>query len=182
MSETIMPRVVGLDLSLTSTGVAHPDGSTSLIKSKFKDDRRLIDLYMQISAAIRTADFVVLEDLPLHAMSAGKTGQVQGVARLAMRQQEVPYLALSPATLKKAATGKGNAKKPDMKAALISIFAGYADVQQEIETLNDDRVDAYHLRSCGLHLLGFPAPLVHKEALDRYEVDPVVAELREVWA
>lgn len=70
-----MPRVVGLDLSLTSTGVAHPDGSTSLIKSKFKDDRRLLDLYFGIQAAVRTADFVVLEDLPLHAMSAGESAR-----------------------------------------------------------------------------------------------------------
>jgi Holliday junction resolvasome RuvABC endonuclease subunit len=159
-----IPAVLGLDLSLTATGVCLPDGSTHTIKTNTKHgDRRLLHIGQAIANALAPgADLAVVEDLPTHAHSAGITGMVHGVVRAALLEAGVPYVLVAPATLKKYATGAGNGDKTAMAiAALKRAGAEFAD---------DNQCDAFWLRAAGLDRLGhplFPLPQAQRDALDK---------------
>jgi hypothetical protein len=97
----------------------------------------------------------------MHAKSAGLTGMAQGVIRLACINADLPYVTVPAATLKKFATGKGNATKADMRMAWFQ-RAGF-DVR------DDNQCDALWLYEIGLHLLGddtaLPLPKAQTDAL-----------------
>ena len=144
---TGLPRVLGIDIALDKTGIAAASGVTWTSKGG-KGDERLHRLYMDILGAGREADAAIIEDLPTHAMSAGLTGRAQGVARMALWKLGIPYVTVSPATLKKWATGVGNAKKPAMIARAKDIAANTLGVSHWEPT--DDEADAYLLRVLGI--------------------------------
>lgn len=157
-------RVVGLDLSITATGIAWADGSTFTVKSKQVGDSRLLAICHEIGIAIdgRSIDLVVIEDLPTHAMSAGITGMVHGAARTYLLRLRAPYVTMPPATLKKFATGRGNADKTAMAIALLK--------RAGIELADDNQVDAWWLRAAGMQMLGEPVvdlPAAQVAALDK---------------
>jgi Holliday junction resolvasome RuvABC endonuclease subunit len=144
-----MSDVLGLDLSLTATGLAAPDGSTSTIKTRDKDgDRRLAQIRDTIAGLCGGVDLAVIEDLPTHASSAGISGLVHGAVRAALLDAGVPYALVTPATLKKYATGNGSAKKSGM------ILAAYKRFGVEFD--DEDQCDAAWLRAAGLDQLGEP--------------------------
>lgn len=151
-----MRRVMGIDPSLNSTGVAMVDGTLLTLKQKPADgDYRLVKIRLAIVRAISAPDrpdLVVMEDLPRNAMGAGITGQVQGVIREVLQNNRIPYLLVSAATLKKFATDSGRAKKPDMRAAWLELTGE--------DNPRDDEVDAAWLRTLGLYLTGSDDPLV----------------------
>lgn len=160
------PNVVGLDLSITATGIACADGTTLTVATKASDgDERLLDIETAVAEAVAPwlldcADLVVIEDLPTHARAAGITGMVHGVVRFSLWQWSMPYVLVPPATLKKYATGKGNADKTAMALALYK--------RTGLELADDNQVDAAWLRFAGLDALGFPAfelPKVQRDAL-----------------
>lgn len=141
----IPPRIVGIDPSLTATGVAHYTGALMTIRTKAKEkDGRLVQIGDVIDQL--QTELVVMEDLPRNAMAAGVTGMVQGVIRERLQRRDIPYILVTPATLKAFATGKGNAKKPDMRAAWLD-YAG-------LDNKDDNQVDAAWLREAGLYLTG----------------------------
>jgi Holliday junction resolvasome RuvABC endonuclease subunit len=170
-------RVIGLDLSLTATGIAFSDGSTTIIKTKAADgDRRLSQIRSVVGLAVGgplfmgsptavPANLVVIEDLPTHAKSAGITGMVHGVVRELLSDAGVPYARLAPATLKKYATGSGSADKTAMAIAALK--------RGNVEFADDkggDQCDAWWLRAAGLDHLGHPVvelPKVQREALTK---------------
>ncbi|EST22810.1 hypothetical protein [Streptomyces niveus] len=147
-------RIIGLDLSLTSTGVALPDGSTYRIKTRAKDgDRRLLVIRDSIRAdlAEHRPHLAVVEDLPVHAMAAGRTGHVHGVVKAVLLDADVPYALVAPATLKSFAADHGNADKARMAAA--------AYLAADAKFANDkggDMCDAWWLRAAGHDALGAP--------------------------
>lgn len=143
------PVVIGVDPSISATGIALSDGSLITVGGKAdRGDDRLLDIACAIGSACHSADLVVLEDLPTHAHGAGITGMVQGVVRLMCLRASVPYATVPAATLKKYATGTGNAKKPDLRMSLFK-RTGY-------DIPDDNQVDAWFLRAAGLEALGFP--------------------------
>lgn len=162
---TGQPKILGLDLSLTATGMCLPDGTTHTIKTNPKHgDRRLLHIDQAIANALAafSADLAVIEDLPTHAHSAGITGMAHGVARLALIEAGVPYVLVAPATLKKYATGAGNGDKTAMAMA--------AYKRAGIEFPDDNQCDAWWLRTAGLDQLGyapFVLPQAQRAALDK---------------
>lgn len=153
-----LPRVVGLDLSITATGVAHWDGTTHTIRTRSDDDARLTEIRDAITDAITGATLAVVEDLPTHAHGAGITGMVHGVVRLILIDHAIPYALVPPATLKRYATGRGNATKSDMRMALYQRTG--ADLR------DDNQVDAAWLRYMGLDALGHPIVALPKQQRD----------------
>jgi Holliday junction resolvasome RuvABC endonuclease subunit len=158
----VSASVVGLDLSITATGIAYADGSTLTVRPTSAGDRRLVEIHSETRAAVTAADLVVIEDLPTHARAAGITGMVHGVVRRMLIARGQPYVLITPATLKKYATGKGNADKTAMALALYKRFV--------LELADDNQVDAWWLRAAGRELLGepvFPLPAAQVAALDK---------------
>lgn len=151
-------RVVGLDLSLSATGIATAAGDTLTVKTRADHrDTRLRQIRDQVAVHCAGAQLVVIEDLPKHAMAAGITGMVHGAARVALMDLGVPYVLVVAATLKKYSTGKGNAGKTAMAIAGLKRFG--------LEFADDNQCDAWWLRIMGLDALG--EPLVELPAVQR---------------
>lgn len=149
---------------MTATGIAWCDGSTYTVKTKQAGDRRLLEICQEIGIAVdgRDITLVVIEDLPTHAHSAGITGMVHGAARAYLLRLKVPYVTVPPATLKKFATGRGNAGKPEMAVSLFKRLGR--------ELPDDNQVDAFWLRAAGHQLLDEPLvdlPAAQVAALDK---------------
>jgi len=156
------PSVVGLDLSMTATGICDDHGGTITVKPRGNGDARLVEIAAAVAVMTQGADLVVIEDLPTHAHSAGITGMVHGVVRHVLQVQMRRYVLLTPATLKKFATGRGNAGKPEMAVALFK--------RAGLELADDNQVDAWWLRAAGCQLLGqpqVPMPSAQVAALDK---------------
>ncbi|MFF9554550.1 crossover junction endodeoxyribonuclease RuvC [Streptomyces albus] len=147
-------RVIGLDLSLTSTGVALPDGTTYRIRTRAKDgDRRLLHIRDAIrrDISVHRPHLAVIEDLPKHAMAAGFTAKVHGAVLPELLDAGVPYAYIVPATLKSYACDNGRAEKADMAAAAyLAAGAEFADDK------GGDQCDAWWLRAAGHDAYGLP--------------------------
>lgn len=152
-------RVIGLDLSLTSTGVALPDGTTYRIRTRQKDgDRRLLVIRDRIrqDLAEHRPHVAVVEDLPRHAKGAGVTAMVQGIARVELLDAGVPYALVVAATLKSYAADHGRAEKRDMAAA--AYLAAGVEFPGDLNAKGDggDMCDAWWLRAAGHDHYGTP--------------------------
>ncbi len=161
VTETKLLRAVGLDLSITATGIVDSNGGASTVKTRESGDRRLVVITQSVLDAVDGCDLAVIEDLPTHAKSAGITGMVHGAVRAALIQAFVPYVLITPASVKKFATGKGNAGKPEMAVALFKRAA--------LELGDDNQVDAWWLRAMAFEQYGQPIvtlPVANRGALD----------------
>lgn len=144
-----MIRVLGIDPSLTGTGIARPDGSTLILTCKFRGPERLAYLRDAIEIHVLGADLVVVEDYAFsRANQAHQIGEWGGVLRLLLHESGVPWVVIAPNTLKKFATGSGGAGKEEMLAAAIRRL-GYTGH-------SNDEADALWLRQAGLQRFGVP--------------------------
>jgi Holliday junction resolvasome RuvABC endonuclease subunit len=164
------PQVLGLDLSLTSTGVATPDGETHRVTTNAADplEVRLAHIVEAVSAAFWAGDvrpdLVVIEDLPKNARAAGMTGPVHGAVRLWLHNAQAVTVMVTAASVKKYATGSGNAPKTDLALAALK-RAGL-----EFDRNRDDECDAWWLRALALDAYGHPVvamPASQREALEK---------------
>lgn len=150
-----MIPVAGLDPSLTATGLAtaldvmtlHSDPTGQGVRARAL---RVHDLAARVCAQVAEGSLVVIEAPSLGQRRQGGEHQRAGLwwqLAIALELQHgCRVLEVAPATLKKFATGRGNATKPDMRVALL---------QRTGRDLRDDnQVDAFWLRQVGLHLIG----------------------------
>lgn len=153
-----MTTVLGLDLSATKAGVALPTGRLLTLTAPDIDaakhgsgeiGRRLHwwHEWLRTLLAEHRPDVVALEGPLLHVGGIGtiRTLEVHGVARLVTRIQGAELDEISPAELKKWATGNGAASKADMIAAAVARGA---------DPKNDDEADAFLLRAWSLEVRG----------------------------
>lgn len=156
---------VGIDPSLKGTGICTGFGiAKSLIfrdrKGDPKGDKRLVTIREEIMAAIPEDQetMVVCEFAPPYGKGSASLGLVQGVVREACSSRNAHLYLLSPSPLKKFATGYGKADKREMKDQLryrIGNIAGIATlILDEIESWDDNAVDAWWLRQVGLAIQG----------------------------
>ncbi|MFI6534160.1 hypothetical protein ACIBHY_16995 [Nonomuraea sp. NPDC050547] len=161
--------VVGLDLSLTATGVADSTGTRTIKAGDLRGCERLFWISADIfgDGTVQAADLVVIEGPAYsralgagHHEAAGLWWRV--VCRLAAH--DVPYAVVSPSSLKRYATGKGNATKPDMRVELLK--------RAGLDLRDDNQVDAHFLRSMGMRHLGHPIeqlPALHLAAMEKVQ-------------
>ncbi|MFF5655274.1 Holliday junction endonuclease [[Kitasatospora] papulosa] len=154
--------VVAFDLSLTASGICYRDGSTGTVTTRQKDgDRRLLAIEDAAAIAIGGGDLgpvpvlAVLEDIPKNSYAAKPIAMVHAIVRRLLMKAGVPYVLVTPATLKTYATGKGNGDKTPMAIAALK-RAGR-------EFPDDNQCDAFWLWCAGLDWLGH-APLVMPKA------------------
>lgn len=147
-------KVLALDMSCESSGVALPDGSTATItapkaagkpRTLADDLERLLHVDRSVrSYLMHSPDVVVMEDYApgIRSSAAHRLAEVGGVTRLACRDFEVPLVLIGTKQLKQYATGKGTADKGDMRIAALK--------RADIEFPNDDECDAWWLRAMAL--------------------------------
>jgi len=171
-----MSVVVGLDLSLTSSGWARVNTETTRTRTgrivpELTGHERLRSILHQLTEVLADADLVVVEGPSFgsgqairqngHHERAGLwwlvTHQLWGVG--------VPFAVIPPATLKRYATGKGNATKDAVLAAAIRRYP-------QVGFDGNDQADALILAAMGADHLGQPIatmPGVQRAALNAVE-------------
>jgi len=145
-------RIVGLDLSITASGVCLPDGHTFTIRTRASDgDRRLTDIVDTIGSRLidpagtgYNVDLVVLEEAPpgLKGAAIKAIHMVHGAVRAWLIAFSIPYAEVNPSTLKTFATGNVRA---DKVAMAMSAFK-----RAGVEFADDNQCDAWWLRQAGL--------------------------------
>lgn len=160
-------KVIGLDLSLTSTGIAGSAGWTERIRSHPSAEvtpfSRLRIIRAIVMDHVRRADMVVVEGLAI-SRQTGQHLTRAGLWHLVMEEIDaagIPWAEVSPTAVKRYATGKGNAGKDDVLAAVVRRFP-YIDVN------GNDEADALVLAAMGADHLGQPIvdmPAHHRTAL-----------------
>lgn len=158
------PHVVGVDLSYTATGIAWPS-ATDIFETKpvdGPDHVRAAIIASHVCAHARDADLVCIEAGVYRSSHAFMAGVLHGVVYDRLTPMWERVLLVPPGTLKKYATGKGNADKTAMVVAARERL-GY-------EGMNDNEADALWLRAHGMALLGRPMcelPAKNLEALEK---------------
>ena len=147
-----MKSVMGLDLSLTSTGVSC-DGKTSAITAKSKGAQRLYDIRAVLRAELAANHHpgVVIEGYSFASRNsqAHSIGELGGVVRLLLHDLGIPYVEVPPTVRAKFATGKGNAGKHEVVSAVSARTGIVWDGAG-----GNDRCDAYILEEMGRAVLG----------------------------
>lgn len=168
------PLVVGIDPSLTSTGVATSLGTLECIESKPRGTDimarryRLWDLCNRITSAAWAdgdPDLVVIEGPGMAALNHGGPDLIGLwwllVDRLIGNRNVAPAI-VPPACRMKYATGKGNSKKDVCMAAVCRRYPDF-------EVTGNDTADALTLCAMGRDYLGAPlvvVPQLHRLGLD----------------
>lgn len=143
------PRIVGLDLSLTATGIAtggdvytiKPPKNCTGVRRLAWYSSELYDVY------VKFVDLVIIEQYAFSRANAHshEIGELGGVIRLDLHNHEIPWIAVLPNVLKKFGTGKGNAGKDDMVGAAARAGCPVND---------NNAVDAWWLRQMALYAHG----------------------------
>jgi Holliday junction resolvasome RuvABC endonuclease subunit len=168
-------RIVALDVSLNSTGYAHQNGVGVIVPPRGKDRgmarihyvrSRILDLVIPDVAA----DLVVIEGYAFGAQGQGiyDRAELGGVIRYALWDMNIPYVEISPASLKQYATGKGNAKKEVVLAEAIRRldYKGTSNDEADALWLYSMAYDHYHLSDCGAIMA---VPQSHRAALAKVQ-------------
>jgi hypothetical protein len=167
--------VYGLDLSLAGTAIATPDGTDRIYTPGHNGDPiaaradridRIVDWISGHGIGRPIPRPLVIVEGPSYGSTGGQAHERAGLWWSAvgwMFRCHVEVLDVAPNTLKKFATGKGTAQKPDMRMALYK--------RAGIDQPDDNQVDAWWLRQIGLYLLGDPTavqlPKTHTDGVDR---------------
>lgn len=167
-------RVIGIDLSLTGTGIS--DGAQTWVvgatghrgDSLEQRRHRLLMLVTSIMTLVHPGPDLVLIEQPAFSKSTGSAHDRSGAwwftVNSIIEMWGTSLVEVAPTSLKLYATGKGNAGKPQMLEAAVRRLPA-------VEHLgNDNRVDALWLAAMGLDHLGLPLcdlPVLHRKALDK---------------
>ncbi len=143
--------VLGLDLSSTSTGWCL-DGTCGVIVPKGDLHQRARETRRLAWDQMEQAQLVVVEAIGTrHVQTAIALATVHALLLDTIHYWATPVVTVSPATLKKFATGKGNATKTQMVAA--AIRCGWDGDGQ------DDACDAWWLWAMGTYSTTTAVPL-----------------------
>jgi hypothetical protein len=169
MTATFPVSVVGLDLSLSSTGVAVARSDLSVSADRIAHPagllghERLAWLCARIGEFTKGACLVVVEG-PSYGSKGGEAHERAGLWWMtthSLWRAGVPYAVVTPSQLKKYATGRGVGGKDGVLIAVARRFP-------EVEMDSNDEADAIVLAAMGADKLGFPPvpmPAAHREAL-----------------
>lgn len=165
-------NVIGLDPSLTSTGIALVDGHVDVIRtSELHGMVRLDAICRSMVRALGAGpvDLVAIEGYSMGSKGQAifDLGELGGVLRHAIWSLGLPWVDIAPNSLKKYATGRGDADKTRMVVAARDRldYGGYSP----------DEADALWLRAAGRQILGDPViklPALNVGALAGINIHP----------
>lgn len=167
-------KIVGLDLSLSSTGFSCED-LIETISVSTKGPQRLISIRNSIIELLEHIDnpCVCIEGYSFASRNsqAHSIGELGGVIRVALWERQIPYIEIPPTSRAKFATGRGNAAKTEVMSAISArtgiVWSGKGA---------DDKCDAWILEQMGKTKLGKPDyewPAINLEALIKIDWTPL---------
>lgn len=167
------PVVVGLDLSLTATGIASTKGWSETLKpTGMRAHQRLAWLHAALRMHIpATVDLVVVEG-PAYSRQAGQSGHHERaglwwlITHRLLWGRDVPFAVAPPTSRARYATGRGNAGKDEVLLACDRRFGHL------IAADDNNAADAVVLAAMGADWLGHPLvdmPAANRKALDGVE-------------
>lgn len=169
-----MTDVVGLDLSLTSTGIAFGQDATFTVSTKLTGPVRLSTIRDSILHLLQPLPnpHVVLEGYSFASRNsrAHSIGELGGVIKVALMEAGIPCVLVAPKGRAKFATGNGNAAKIDVMKAVTA----NTGIPWEGKGAND-RCDAWVLQEMGLahfNRARYSWPEVNLSALDGVDWSP----------
>lgn len=168
-------RVVGLDLSLTGTGVAAANAvatlkpPVSLMPSKknpITEHMRLRYVRERVLKFVQENEgqLVVVEGLA-YSSNTGKATERAGLwwlVNMALWESEIPAAVVAPTTRAMYATGRGNADKEAVFVETLKRYGHLFDIK------NNNEADAVILYAMGIERLGAPlvsVPPTHSRAM-----------------
>jgi Holliday junction resolvasome RuvABC endonuclease subunit len=168
---------IGLDLSLTSTGIAIGDATWVIEGKSLRSVRRLVYIRDRILDAISNHDdytapmIAIIEGYSFSSRNsqAHALGELGGVVRVALHEISVPVIEVPPTCRAKFATGRGNASKSEVVSA-ISARTGIVWDGPGAE----DRCDAWILQEMAFANMGHARhswPASHLAAIDKIDWD-----------
>lgn len=170
-------RVAGLDLSLSKSGMALPDGTFATIAPPARMDGYARHLHVLETLLHRLyvdgyPDVVAIEGYSYHApgpIALIRAAEIGGLVRAELTRAVVPFVDIGPAVLKKYATGKGNASKVAVFDAAIFALArarGRGVLLEDPERVpaGYDEAEAYWLRRIAIE---------HYEGVDRAVLEQI---------
>src|SRR5690606_3576769 len=107
---------------------------------------------------------------------AHQIGELGGIIRLTLHEENVPFIEVPPAVLKKYATGKGTAPKPDLRMELYK--------RSGLDVADDNAVDALWLLAVARELAGDPLremPKANRDVLGKLSGVVAKEQKRLVW-
>ena len=168
-------NLLGLDPSLTSTGISISDDPGIAFHSYEEDVNRLIDIrnYVLGMCMEENVKCVVMEGYSYGSRTrAHSLGELGGVLKVAFDEAWIPYVIVPPTSRAKFATGRGNAGKAEVISA-VSFKTNRSWSGKGIE----DRIDAWVLREMGLQRLGesqYTWATENLKALDNIDWEPLL--------
>lgn len=166
--------IIGLDLSLTSTGIAHDD-TIEGITPKMKGEQRLVFIRDAVREITRgyPDPLIVIEGYSFGSKNsnAHSIGELGGVVKTDFYEAGIPFVVVPPTCRAKFATGKGNASKSEVVSA-ISARTGITWAGKSAE----DLCDSWILQEMGLVRAGqgrFEWPKTHLEGMDKVVWTPL---------
>ena len=145
-------NVIGLDLSWTSIGLADANGVAHTIGTNShaypNDMARATSIVDQIFDYIVTTDHETVDLVAVEGFSHGsgfqahRMGGLNYVVQMELYREKIPVVMIPPASVKKYASGNGNAAKSLMLVEAVKRL-GY-------EGSSDDEADALWLRQMAL--------------------------------
>jgi Holliday junction resolvasome RuvABC endonuclease subunit len=167
-------NVLGLDLSLTSTGYCHA-GEAGFISTDLKGAERLRTIGREIEniAVEKKIQIAAIEGYSFASRNsqAHSIGELGGVVRVFLLNMEIPYIIIPPTCRAKFATGKGNAGKSEVISA-ISAMTGIIWKGANA----DDMCDAWVLEEMVMTKLNkgkYSWPEVSLSSLDKIDWTPL---------
>lgn len=143
MAQIKRPRFIGLDLSLTSTGVS-VNGETFSIKPKTRGVERLVEISEKVvNHAINSKCLAAIVEgysFGSKFSRAHSLGELGGVVKVALYKAGFSVVEIPPKCRAKFATGNGNANKDDVLNSLMRQFPTRFNPE-----CNNDECDAWVL-------------------------------------
>lgn len=167
--------VIGLDLSYSETGLSWA-GGTRVVKTLPAhgcDVMRARRIWEEVMPCLEDSVVVWMEDVPPVGHAIHRLGVLQGIVRDRLMSLRVPVVRVAPGSLKKYATGAGNASKTAVVGECIRRL-GY-------QGTNHNESDAIWLREMGLAAHGLPHTKVPKTNADALKAPGLREFLAEVW-
>lgn len=168
-------NILGLDPSLTSTGICTGDDSCIAYHSYDEDTARLTNIrnYVLKVCSEESIKCVIMEGYSYGSRTrAHALGELGGVLKVAFDEAWIPFVIVPPTSRAKFATGRGNAGKAEVISA-VSFRTQRSWSGKGVE----DRIDAWVLREMGLQRLGesqYKWPAENLKALDSIDWEPLL--------